>query len=230
MTTPSAPLKVRPRIALVVEGHGEVHAVPRLLHRTLKHFNFDRHFEVVHDHGQGAVRAPGCGSIMAAHDPGAERGIEYWVNLAARVHRAHGVLVLVDADTHCPKTEGPALLKRAVAVRGDLCIGVVLASREYEAWILAGWTALRERGLLRASAKRVPQAMLEGLRDPKGKLCAMLEAGYSETKDQPVLTDHIPLTSAKSKVRSLRKWLDSVRDLCHCLRQRARGHSRDVKP
>ena len=51
-------------IVPIVEGHGEVGAVPVLLNRWLRHRNFHRYFEV---HVAGPVRASGKGALKVEH-------------------------------------------------------------------------------------------------------------------------------------------------------------------
>lgn len=64
--------------------------------------------------------------------------LEKAVHLAARkVAPERRILILMDADDDCPATLAPALLERARAARGDLAVGVVFATREFESWFVA---------------------------------------------------------------------------------------------
>lgn len=217
-------VRFRPRIAAVVEGHGEVDAVPLLLRRTLQHFNWEARFEIA---TEKAVRAAGSGSIKGQWDKEAERGIEHWVDLAAQVHKAQAVLVIVDADKDCPKSLGPALLERARRARPDLCIGLVLAKREYESWILSAWHWLWRAGVLKSSAQEPAPNAIEQLTNPKGRLRSSLIAGYSETTDQSALSRFIQFgQNYLRRVPSLGKWVREVRNVERCLVEMGRKSRR----
>lgn len=112
-------------IASVVEGEGEVTALPRLLYKLAAELG------VVHlrtpvpfRRNRGSLVAPG----------GIERAV---ASVALRITGAGGVLVLLDADDDCPADLGPVLLARAKSARPDVHVSVVLAMREFEAWFLA---------------------------------------------------------------------------------------------
>jgi hypothetical protein len=73
----------------------------------------------------------------------APRGIENAVDAkAGEIADRGGILVLVDADDHCPAELGPQLLARACKARPDRRTAVVLAKREFEAWYLAAALSL----------------------------------------------------------------------------------------
>ena len=117
-------------IASIVEGDGEVRALPKLLYRLA------REAAVPGLRVPTPMRVP-RGKLTA---PG---GIERAVGAAAqRVGAAGGILVLLDADDDCPATLGPALLARARAARPDVRACVVLANREFEAWFIAAAASL----------------------------------------------------------------------------------------
>lgn len=66
-------------IVPIVEGFGEVLAVPVLIERWLRHRNY--HKNVVVDI-KGPVRASGAGALKVPHDEASELGIEHYVELA----------------------------------------------------------------------------------------------------------------------------------------------------
>jgi hypothetical protein len=115
----------------IVEGYGEVQAVPVLIRRWLEF----RRYRNVDVHVGGPVRASGRGAITASARP--DRGVEHYVRLAW-LRRPDVILILLDADDDCPKKIGAELLARARSVLPEgYPVGVVLACREYEAWFLA---------------------------------------------------------------------------------------------
>ena len=116
-------------VAPIVEGHGEVQAVPILLQRMLFEIRDDAFLRV-----NPALRVK-AGSFLNDHDYFAK-----YLELAARKAKPHArgsVLILLDCDDDCPAKVGPELAARAAAVRGDVPIIVALAYREYETWFLA---------------------------------------------------------------------------------------------
>lgn len=175
------------RIACVVEGHGEVDAVPIVVRRIVK--GIDPALTLWMP--KPAIRIHRSKIVK----PGE---IENAVQLARlKMLGAGGVLVLIDADEECPATLGPSLLSRARAEHGDLPIAVVVAKNEFEAWFLAAATSLRGR-----------QGLLENLNPPdypeeitgaKEWLRSRMvdNRKYSPTIDQAELSRHFDLTMAR---------------------------------
>jgi hypothetical protein len=122
----------------VVEGHGEVIALPVLLRRLvierISPGSPPPNVPNPHRIPKGSLKAGQLEKAVAA--------------AGNRVLGAGGILVLVDADDDCPGTEGPEWLARARKARSDKPIAVVFAKREFEAWFLAGASSLAgKRGL-----------------------------------------------------------------------------------
>ena len=160
------------RIVAIVEGDGEVKAVPVLLRRI------------------GAAVAP-LAALDVARPIRVSRGrflkssgLEGYVSLAASRAGPDGrILVLLDANGDCPAELGATLLRRARAARPDLLIEVVLAKCEYEAWFIAA--ADSPRGT--SNAANVPPDP-ESIRGAKEWLRARMSGPYSPTADQAALT------------------------------------------
>lgn len=119
-------------IAQVVEGFGEVEALPQILQRRL----------AVAGQTGGQTGAPiwityppinarGRGNIVASG------GIEENVRIAKRIPGVYSILIVVDAedDPVCPL--GPDLARRAQAEAGPMPVRVCLASRQFENWLAA---------------------------------------------------------------------------------------------
>jgi hypothetical protein len=105
---------IPPTIASIVEGDGEVAALPKLLHRIAAEIG------VTNLRTERPIRGPRERITRAG-------GIERVVSAAAlRVKGNGGVLVLLDADDDCPAQLGPQLLARARAERPGKRIAVVL--------------------------------------------------------------------------------------------------------
>ncbi len=122
------------KVAAIVEGHGECEAVPILIRRIAQMIDPGFVPKVL-----SPLRVPASRLLK-------EGEIERSVNFAGRKLQGRGgIIVIVDCDWEngCPAEDGPVLLKRAVATRGDLPIAVILAKREFEAWFLAAVESLR---------------------------------------------------------------------------------------
>lgn len=174
-------------IACIVEGHGDVEAVPILVRRIVREIAPALTLQIP----PPAIRVPRSSIVK----PGE---LERAVQLAAlKVRPPGGVLILVDADEDCPAELGPQLLERAKAARSDVPIAVVLAKQEFEAWFLAAAASLRGRQGLADTLE--PPADPEGVSGAKEWLRARMVSNrkYSETVDQPELTRRFDMNAAR---------------------------------
>lgn len=205
-------------VACIVEGHGEVEAVPILIRRIAAELDPALVVQVL-----PPLRVPRYKLVKTGE-------IERSVELAARKTGGTGaILVLVDSEDDCPAEVGPDLLCRAQTARRDVPVGVILAKHEFEAWFLAAAESLRGlRGLppdLAAPAD--PEAIRgakEWLRDrmqPKFK--------YHEVLDQPALTARFDLATAR-RTNSFDKCYREVTRLLEELRQRGTGDPGAAQP
>ena len=189
-----------PHIVPIVEGHGEVDAVPVLLRRIATELGAP---------GLTIGRPIRCPRQLISKDYELGRVVD----LAARRVEAPGpVLILLDADADCPALLGPELQRRATEKRPDATIRVVLAKREYEAWFLAAVESLRERGRVTAGAA-VPEDP-EEIQGAKEYLERLMGRGgvYSETIDQPALSAMFDLRQARTRSPSFDKlWREMER-------------------
>jgi Domain of unknown function (DUF4276) len=190
-----------PTIASIVEGDGEVAALPKLLHRIAAEL------DVPTLRTPTPMRIP-RGKITIAG--GIERAV---AAEALRVSGKGGVLVLLDADDDCPAEYGPLLLARAKAVRPDKEVSVVLANREFEAWFLAAAPSLAGKFGFTAEFSRPRNP--ETPRDCKGLLTKARAKGqpYKETVDQTPLTSAFDLKMAREHSDSFDKFYREVSGL-----------------
>jgi hypothetical protein len=184
------------RIICIVEGDGELTAVPTLVDRILRHLR--RHRRLHADHTR--VLNARCGDrITQPHNPDRQLGIEFFVQRAAREKPA-GILVVVDAEDRCRERAeagveplGPHLHARAVTVAGSIPVAVVVANRMFETWLLADFHSLRARQHLPKTATfpdwRAPEADGAG----KPHLREVLGGRYQETVDQGRLASKVSL-------------------------------------
>lgn len=197
-------------IACIVEGEGEVEAVPLLIRRIAVAACPD----VVVDIVSPPIRIARS-KLMKAGE--LERAIE----LAARQAGSLGaILVLIDSDDECPAYLAPQLHARAERARKGFPISIVLAKREFEAWFLAAAESLRGRRGLRTdmTAPNDPEV----IRDAKGWLRDRMPAGrrYRETLDQPALAAVFDLQTAR-KCGSFDKYYREVVRLIELVRPRS---------
>ena len=185
------------RIATIVEGHGEVEAVPILLRRIAERVAPGIALEVPRP-----IRVKRH-QILKAEEM--ERAIAL---AAGRAGPNGGILVLLDADDDCPAELASGLLHRARQSRSDRPIRVVLAKVEYESWFLASAASLAgQRGIDEAAS---PPVDSEAIRDAKGWLSACMPPGrrYRETLHQAALTARFDLDSARTAPSFDKMWRD----------------------
>ncbi len=176
------------RIAAIVEGHGECEAVPILIRRIAQTIDPGFVPRVI-----APLRVP-ASRLMKQGE------MERSVDLAARkLQGLGGILVVLDCDWDdgCPAVDGPALLRRAMGVGGDLPIAVIFAKREFEAWFLAAAESLRGKHGLPNDL--VSPEEPEEIRGAKEWLSDRMPPGrsYGETTDQPVFTAVFDMNTAR---------------------------------
>jgi hypothetical protein len=188
-------------IASIVEGHGEVSALPKLLHRLAKEFPMVD------------LRTPKQPWRRTRSSLVAAGGIEREVESNSWVGPSGGVLVLLDADDDCPAELAPALLHRAQATRPDRRVSVVLAKREFEAWFLASAHSLAGSFGFRADMEAPAEP--EGVRGAKEWLSRHRPQGqpYKETIDQAVLASAFDIGQAREHSPSFDKFCREIEAL-----------------
>jgi hypothetical protein len=176
----------------VVEGHGDIAAIPVLLRRLIAEAGCFG-IEV-----NTPIRKPRS-SLVKQGD------LEKSIRLAKLQANTGAVLLIIDGDDDCPKELGPKLQQWAESVAMPLPIRVVIAHREYEAWFLASLQSLRGRRGIRDDVSDHPDP--ESPRDAKGHLEQSMNPGHSylETADQAALTGVFDMEATFRKCRSFRK-------------------------
>lgn len=173
-------------LACIVEGHGEVDAVPVTIRRIAHQVAPDLALKVLQPFRVPRTKLVKPGEL--------ERSVEL---AARRAGRNGAILIVLDSDDECPATLGPELLSRAQATRPDLPIRIVLAKREFEAWFLAAAESLRgRRGL---ASDLVAPSDPESIRGAKEWLTVRMATGrrYVETLDQSALAAAFDLEKAR---------------------------------
>lgn len=182
-------------VASIVEGDGEVAALPVLV-RRLSEWRPARH-------GYVNPLAP----IRVHKDRFLNREDEFRKQLllaAAKCGDQGWILVILDADDDCPATLAAEISRRARQYVSHRRLSVVIANREYEAWFIAASQSLDgSRGFRYPAAGAVDA---ETPRDAKGWIRRNMEGGsYREVLDQPAFTARLDLQQAFDNSRSFRK-------------------------
>jgi len=176
----------------IVEGHGEVEAVPVLLRR-------------LRDLAQAYPLEVNAPIRRHSSDFFQETELRKAVRLALK-QACDAILLMVDGDgdDDCPKDQAPEVLAWAQAEAGGKPCAVVMAYREYEAWFLASIESLRGKRGIRDDAESHPQP--ESPKGAKGHLELRMEPGHSyhETADQPALTALFDMGPTYKNCRSFR--------------------------
>ena len=184
----------------IVEGHGEVAAVPVLLRRFIAEAQAWRvgiGRPIRRSRGQLIQQAP----------------LEQAVELALRQPGCDAILIMFDGDTDCPAELGPRVHGWATVAAGGVPCEVVLPHREYEAWFLAAIESLRGARGLRLDAPLHPDP--EAPRGAKEQLDERMNAGksYLERTHQPAFSERFSMDAAHARCRSFRKLTKSFGDL-----------------
>ena len=185
----------------IVEGHGEMQALPALLHRLARKANPAQPIRV-----NAPIRVK-AGSFLNDADY-----FRRQVALAAaKAAQAQGhVLILLDCEDDCPATLGPELPRRAQAVRAGVSMRVFLAYREYETWFIAAAASLRGQSGLPDDL--VAPEDPERFRDAKGWLSERMPHSYDPIVHQLEFTRAFDLDQALRN-DSFRRLHDQVHHL-----------------
>ena len=133
------------------------------------------------------------------------------IELARRTRKNVGaILVLLDADKDCPATLGPELLRRAEEAT-SLPVAVVLAKKEFEAWLLGCLESFKGFMGVPADAEAPddPEAV-----DGKGRLKSLcLGTRYSSTLHQVAFVSRMDIDLCRQRCPSFDKFFRDVEAL-----------------
>lgn len=191
----------------IVEGHGEVAAVPVLLRRLLEEANLAADLDV------------GYPIRRNRSDFFDEALVKKAVALARKQEGCAAILLLFDGDgkDDCPLAQCPEILAWAEEAAAPIPCAVVMAYREYEAWFLASVESLRGRRGIRDDATSHPNP--EQPAGAKGQLEQRMEAdeSYQETADQPALTAAFDMGATYRACRSFRHLVKAFGEMAAAL-------------
>jgi hypothetical protein len=184
----------------IVEGYGEVPAVPVLLRRLAGLM------EIPYLNVGSPIRSKRTQLTQ-------EEGLKNAVQMARSQPGCTGIIVMFDADDDCPKELAPRILKWAQDAARPLPCSVVLPKREYEGWFLACLESLLEARGIQPAVPYDKDA--ETKRDAKGELESRFgeKFRYYERTDQPALSALADWALVHARSRSFRKMAKETRSL-----------------
>ena len=166
----------------LVEGHGEVKAVPVLLSRLGRHLG---------------VRTPWAATLRWKNihlwEPrhGGRGGLLQGLQFLRHKRNVGGVLVLRDEDDRCPREVAPEVSTLIADLDLPFRTAVTLLHPEYEVLFLPCMHRMQAAGF--STRTRWDRASWEARRDIKGWLSSQLPRGrsYKPTTDQKPMTEQI---------------------------------------
>jgi len=182
------------KVITIVEGEGEVEALPVLL-RRLGEWRTPQTF----------VQVPRPIRVRRNRFLNREEEFRRHILLAsAKCEGEDWILVLLDADDDCPADLGGRVQSRAKKHAPHQNVSVVLANREYEAWFIASAQSLNgQRGFVFNRDEAIDP---ETPRDAKSWMRNHMETkAYREITDQPAFSARMNLQQAFEHSRSFRK-------------------------
>lgn len=199
-------------IISIVEGPGDIEAVPALLTRILQD---EAHWQWY------------AGRAHKAHNLNTLRnGLEHFLRNAAKQKNCGAILILLDLDDGCPKEEAQKLASQIRLLNLFQPVAIVFAYREYEAWFLASLRTIA--GHHNVPSDVVYEGEAESKRDVKGWFKQrMVGRRYNPTTHQKKFTSLIDLELAYENSRSFRRLYHAIEEL---LEAAARGEQGFVSP
>lgn len=174
-----------PHLGLVVEGRGELQAVPLLLRRRLSERGVYRDL---------IGRPVPCNGRENALKP---KGLEGKVAVAAVRPGCRCVLVLLDGEGDPVCELGPELLRRSREAAAGKEVAVCLADGKYEDWLVASAESLDLPGLTYLPEQDSVRVLKEALHPSK----------YVKPSWQPRLSQNLDFEMASGRNRSLARFL-----------------------
>ena len=176
----------------IVEGHGEQKSIRILLQRIGLELLDAVHVEVLRP-----IRIPRSKLVQ-------ELELQRAVELAARKATEQGhtdalILIMIDADKDVACVLGPKILTWAKNCRGDFEIACELVVVEYETWFAGGAESLADYIELDGPPPETPEENRHGKAWIRQRYRG---PAYSETIDQPAMTNALDLALVKDRCPS----------------------------
>ena len=193
------------KIVPIVEGDGEVTAVPVLLKKLLSEI------------GRYDIQiAPPKNAHGRANLQKAE-GLEKFVKHAWKERDCGAIVILLDAENECPVDVARDFSNRIIAMGVIHTVVIVCAARMYETWFLASLETIIGKDLNGrpglTKEKSLP-AIIESINSPKSWLndCLPIGRAYKETQDQEPLTQLLDVSLVRERSRSFRRLCQALNE------------------
>ncbi len=187
-------------MASIVEGDGEVTALPILIRRIGQSYCPETFIDALKP-----IRMP-ASSLVKQDDPCLRRAI----GIAAKKLAEHGdvsapkfILILIDAEGACAAKAGPIMNQRATEIASHLDIACVFAVDEYETWFVAAAQSLSK--YLDVESNDIPDEPEKSLTKKKWINNRMRNGTYKETVDQEKLSAVMDLALCRRQAPSFDK-------------------------
>ena len=185
----------------IVEGQGEVEAVPLLLRRIL---------------GALGVWDVQVGRPLRSsrHQVVREADLKNMLVIATRTNSIQAIVIILDLDDDCARNLIPNMKRWATETAANVPCAVVLARREYEAWFLASIESLQgKHGILPTATHETNPEAKRGAKEALS-LHMPKNRPYREMDHQPAMTAVFDMGMAYRKASSFRKL---VSEMCRVL-------------
>lgn len=182
----------------IVEGPGDVGAVPVLLRRICYELGCCYTAQI-------APAMKVSRSKMVQKDE-----LVRYMQIASAQPGCKLVLLFMDADDDCAKELAemirPWMAEGAWSVPSE----IIVVPREFECWLIAALESLRGIRGIREDASS--HAAPEGLRDAKGFITDNMQgsSAYHESADQPALTQMVDLSAVRERCGSFRRLVEKI--------------------
>jgi hypothetical protein len=174
-------------ICLIVEGEGEVKALPKLLYKLRQDFRLS----------DPIIQSPGRDGLTTQ--------LENFLELTDRRPECQGVLVLLDTDRDaCPRDLAYSLAERAKKRQLRFPVAIVCANSEYETWFLASMETIASQFDIPAGTRY--EGDVEAIRDAKGWIRQQMPANQKYKADhQASMTALLDPDLVRPRSRSFRR-------------------------
>lgn len=197
-------MKIMPTVYPIVEGDGDVKAVPILLKRIASEILLCGNLNCLQPY-----RLP-RNKLLKTEE--LSRALNFARSKLRHCDPPLFTLVLMDSDADCVKEIVEKVHSDHAACIAMVPTSIVLAVREFEAWFLAAKMNAAQHNSLREDAGVVENP--EGVADAKGRFRgAIMKPGraYSETVDQPKYASCMDLREAQARSTSFDKLVRELR-------------------
>lgn len=187
-------------VAPIVEGQGDVAALPLLLRRIAAEFCGGIFIDVLKP-----IRQP-ASSLVMADDGCLGNAVELAAaKLSGNVHAPAKklILILIDADGRCAAQFGPELKQRAREHASHLEIASVVAVDEFETWFVASAESLTS--YLNVNPSEIPESPEESRSKTKWIEDRFRGVRYNKPADQPKFCAVMDLNLCRSRAPSFDK-------------------------